>query len=163
MLCVCVYHTEHGEEKEEHRIVWGFENQNCRKALTILSIQSIFRDLNAHVSSVCQEVAHGTVPELPGCGQMRNIYESLQWRIVQIVDKEPWSTSKQIQADLQAQSTTLLTCTIHRHLNEKWRYDRRPRRSLLLTQTHKKLDWSLPNLPEEAKILMGEGTVDKWD
>ncbi len=56
---------------------------------------------------------------LPGCRQKRQIDEHLQWRIVQVVDKESWSTSKQIQADLQAQSTTLLTCIIHRHLNEK--------------------------------------------
>ncbi|KAI2664860.1 Transposable element Tcb1 transposase [Labeo rohita] len=51
-----------------------------------------------------------------------------------MVDKEPRLTSKQIQADLQSQGTTVSAHTIHRHLNEKGRYGRRPRR----TQRHKK-------------------------
>ncbi len=61
----------------------------------------------------------------------------LQWRIVQMVDKEPWLTSKQIQADLQTQGTTVLARTII------W-IKRRPRRTPLLTQRHKKQDWSFP-------------------
>ena len=55
-----------------------------------------------------------------------------------MVDKEPWSTSKQIQADLQTQGTTVSARTIRRHLNEMGRYGRRPRRTPLLTQRHKK-------------------------
>ena len=39
LCCVCVYHTEHGEKKEEQRIVWEFENQNCGKAWTISRLQ----------------------------------------------------------------------------------------------------------------------------
>ena len=55
-----------------------------------------------------------------------------------MVDKEPWSTFKQIQADLQTQGTTVSTRTIRRHLNEMRRYGRRPRATPLLTQRHKK-------------------------
>ena len=55
-----------------------------------------------------------------------------------MVDKKPRTTSKQIQADLQTQGTTVSACTIRRHLNEMGRYGRRPRRSPLLTQRHKK-------------------------
>ena len=44
------------------------------------SYKSISRDLDVPVS---------TVENLPGRGQKRNIYERLQQRIVQMVDKEP--------------------------------------------------------------------------
>ena len=82
--------------------------------------------------------AHGTVANLPGCGQKRKIDERLQQRIVLMVDKESRSTSKQIQADLQTQGTTVSARTIRRHLNEMGRYGRRPRRTPLLTQRHRK-------------------------
>ncbi len=39
-----------------------------------------------------------------------------------MVDKEPWLTSKQIQADLHTQGTTVSAHTIRYHLNEKGRY-----------------------------------------
>ncbi len=55
-----------------------------------------------------------------------------------MVDKEPQLTSKQIQADLQTQGTTVSARTLRCHLNEKGRYGRRPRRTPLLTQRHKK-------------------------
>ena len=55
-----------------------------------------------------------------------------------MVDKEPRLTSKQIQADLQTQGTAVSAHTISRHLNEMGRYGRRPRRTPLLTQRHKK-------------------------
>ncbi len=55
-----------------------------------------------------------------------------------MVDKDPWLTSKQIQADLQTQGTTVSARTIRLHLNEKGRYGRRTRRTPLLTQRHKK-------------------------
>ncbi len=80
---------------------------------------------------------HGTVANIPGCGRIRKMYERLQRRIDQRVDKEPRSTSKQIEADLQAQDTTVSARTIHRYLNEKGRYGRRPRRTPLLTQKQK--------------------------
>ena len=74
----------------------------------------------------------------PGHGRKRKIDERLQQTIVRIVDKEPWSTSKQIQADLQTPGTTVSARTIRRHLNEMGRYSRRPRMTPLLTQWHKK-------------------------
>ena len=52
-----------------------------------------------------------------------------------MVDKKPRTTSKQIQADLQTQGTTVSACTIRRHLNEMGRYGGRPRRTPLLTET----------------------------
>ena len=82
--------------------------------------------------------AHGPVTNLPGRGRKRKNDERLQQRIVRMVDKEPQSTSKEIQADLQTQGTTVSARTIRRHLNEIGRYGRRPRRTPLLTQRHKK-------------------------
>ena len=55
-----------------------------------------------------------------------------------MMDTEPRLTAKQIQADLQTQGTTMSARTIHCHLSEKGRYGRRPRRTPLLTQRHKK-------------------------
>ncbi len=104
--------------------------------------KSISRDLNVPESTVRNIIkrisAHGTVANLPGRGQKSKINEKLQWRIVRMVEKEPWLTSKQIQADLQTQVTTVSACTIHRHLNEKGDYGRRPWRTPLLSQRKKK-------------------------
>ncbi len=55
-----------------------------------------------------------------------------------MVDKEPRLTSKQSQADLQTQGTTVSARTIRRHLNEKG--------TPLLTQRHKKARLSCKNL-----------------
>ncbi len=104
--------------------------------------KSISRDLNVPVSTVRNIIkrftAHATVANLPGRGRKSKINEKLQRSIVRMVDKEPRLTTKQIQADLQTQGTTVSARTIHRHLNEKGRYGRRPRRTPLLTQRHKK-------------------------
>ncbi len=112
--------------------------------------KTISRDLNVPVSTVCNIInrftAHGTVANLPERGLKSKINEKLQRRIVRMVDKEPRLTSKQIQADLQTQGTTVSAPTICRHLNEKGHYGRRPRRTPLLTQKHKKQNWSFPKL-----------------
>ena len=55
-----------------------------------------------------------------------------------MVDKKPRTTSKYFKADLQTQGTTVSARTIRRLLNEMGCYGRRPRRSPLLTQRHKK-------------------------
>ena len=60
-----------------------------------------------------------------------------------MVDKQPQSTSTQIQAVLQTQGALVLARTTHHHLNEMMRFDRRPRRTPLLTQRHKIPDCSL--------------------
>lgn len=104
----------------------------------------ISRDLNVPASTVRNIIkritAHGTVDNAPECGRKSKINEKLQWRIVRMVDKVPKSIrSKQIQADLQTQVSAR---TIRRHLNGKGR----PRRTPLLTQSHKKQDWSRPKL-----------------
>ena len=57
-------------------------------------------------------IAHGNVANLSGSGQKRKIDERLQQRIVRMVDKEPRSTSKHIQADLQTQGTAVSAHTI---------------------------------------------------
>uniref|UniRef100_A0A803K3T0 Transposase Tc1-like domain-containing protein n=1 Tax=Xenopus tropicalis TaxID=8364 RepID=A0A803K3T0_XENTR len=55
-----------------------------------------------------------------------------------MVDKQPQTTSKEIQAVLQAQGASVSARTIRRHLNEIKHYSRKPRRTPLLTQRHKK-------------------------
>ncbi len=104
--------------------------------------KSISRDLKVPLSTVRniikKFITHGTVANLPGRGRKRKIDERMQRRIVRMVDKQPQSTSTQIQAVLQTQGASVSARTIRRHLNEKKRYGRRPRRTPLLTQRHKK-------------------------
>ena len=104
--------------------------------------KSIVGDLNVPVSTVRSVIkkftAHGIVTNLPGCGRKRKIDDRMQQRIVRMVDKKPRTTPKQIQAALQTQGTTVSARTIRRLLNEMGCYGRRPRRSPLLTQRHKK-------------------------
>ncbi|KAG2458804.1 TCB1 transposase, partial [Polypterus senegalus] len=104
--------------------------------------KSIFRDLHVPLSTVRNIIkkftAHGTVANLPGRGWKRKINKRLQRRIVRMVDKQPQSSSKHIQAVLQTQGATASAQTICRHLNEMKCYGRRARRTPLLTQKHKK-------------------------
>ena len=55
-----------------------------------------------------------------------------------MVEKEPQSTVKQIQADLQTQGTTVSTRTIRHQLDERGFYGRRPRRTPVLRKRNKK-------------------------
>ncbi|KAG2456820.1 TC1A transposase, partial [Polypterus senegalus] len=104
--------------------------------------KSISRELHVPLSIVCNIIKkftiHGTVANLPERGRKRKIDKTLQRRIVRMVDKQPQSTSKHIQAVLQTQGATVSARTICRHLNEMKRYGRRARKNPLLTQKHKK-------------------------
>ena len=126
--------------------------------------KSISRDLNVPLSTVRNIIkkftTHGTTANLPGHGRKRKMDERLQRRIVRMVDKQPQTTSKEIQAVLQAHGTSVSARTIRRRLNEMKRYGRRPRRTPLLTQT-KELDCSLPkcmrvNLNPSGKPSCGQ-------
>ena len=127
-----MYWNEHGQKKENQRIIWG-QTQDYK---------SISRDLDVPVSTVHNVikkfVAHTTVAHLPGGGCKRDLDGIVQRRIVWIVEKSPWSTTTQIQADLQTQGTTASTSTIRHQLNERGLYGRRPRRTPLLWERHKK-------------------------
>lgn len=60
-------------------------------------------------NTVKRFTAHGSKANVPGRSQKRKVDEQLQRKIVQMVDEDYGSTSKQIQADLQAQG---LTCQL---------------------------------------------------
>ena len=64
--------------------------------------KSISRDLDLPLSTVRNIIkkfaTHGTVANLPRRGQKRKMYERLQRRIVRMVDKQPQTSSKEIQA-----------------------------------------------------------------
>ena len=104
--------------------------------------KSISRDLNVPLSTVRNIIkkftTHGTTANLPGRGWKRKMDERLQRRIVRMVDKQPQTTSKEIQAVLQVHGTSVSVRTIRRCLNEMKCYGRRPRRTPLLTQRHKR-------------------------
>ena len=94
-----------------------------------------------------RSLKHGIVPNLTGHGGKRKNDERLQQRIIRMVDKKPRTASKQTQADLQTQGTTVPAHTIRRHLNEMGRYGWKPRTEDPTADRHiKKPDWSLPNL-----------------
>ncbi|KAG2460115.1 TCB1 transposase, partial [Polypterus senegalus] len=105
--------------------------------------KSTSRDLHVPLSTVRNIIkkftTHGTVVNLPGRGRKKKkIDKRLQRRRVRMVDKQPQSNFKHIQAVLQTQGATVSAQTIRRHLNEMKRYGRRARRTPLLTQKHKK-------------------------
>ncbi len=76
-----------------------------------------------------------------------------------MVDKEPWLTSKQIQADLQTQVTTMSARTIRCHLNEKGMVGD-PGGHHCWHKGIKKQDWSLPKRMWQNQ---GERTVEIWN
>uniref|UniRef100_A0A8C5MFW2 Transposase n=1 Tax=Leptobrachium leishanense TaxID=445787 RepID=A0A8C5MFW2_9ANUR len=104
--------------------------------------KSISRNLDLPLPTVRNIIkkfaTHGTVAILSVGGRKRKIDERLQRRIIRMVDKLPQTSSKEIQAVLQAQGASVSAQTIRRHLNEMKRYGRRPRRTPLLTQRPKK-------------------------
>ena len=83
--------------------------------------KSISRDLDLPLSTVRNIIkkfaTHGTVANLSGHGRKRKMYEKLQRRIVWMVDKQPQTSSKEIQAVLQAQGASVSVHTIRWHLN----------------------------------------------
>ena len=76
--------------------------------------KSISRDLDFPLSTVHNIIkkfaTHGTVANLSG--RKRNIYERLQRMIVRMVDKQPQTSSKEIQAVLQAQGASVSAQTM---------------------------------------------------
>ncbi|CAJ0938146.1 unnamed protein product [Ranitomeya imitator] len=144
-LCPCVYHIELGGKKTKE-LSEDLRNQIVRKHEQSQGYKSISKDLNVPVSTVRSVIkkfkAHGTVANLPRCGRKRKIDKRFQRKIVRRVYKEPRLTSKQVQAALQSEGTTVSTRTIHQRLNEMvgdpGMYGRRPRKTPLLTPRHKK-------------------------
>ena len=128
VLCAGVCHTKHGEEKEEPRIVWGLKKQNCGNISAISRLQVNLVPLSSVHNIIKKFITHGSVANLSGRGWKRKIDERMQRRIVRMVDKQPQSTSIQVQAVLQTQDATVSARTMRRHLNEMKRYGRRPRR-----------------------------------
>ncbi|KAL0188386.1 hypothetical protein M9458_015485, partial [Cirrhinus mrigala] len=94
-------------------------------------------DLNVPVSIVRNIIkrftAHGAEANLPGRGQKSKINEKSQQRIDRMVNEEPRLTSKQILICKHRGQQCQLALSL-----EKGRYGRRPRRTPLLSQRHKK-------------------------
>ncbi|KAI4888813.1 hypothetical protein NFI96_005447 [Prochilodus magdalenae] len=128
------------KRKKTKELSEASRSKNVRKHGQSQGYKSISKDLNVPVSTVRIKTfkAHGTVANLPRCGRKRKTDERFQRKIVRTVDKEPRLTSKQVQAALQSEGTTVSTRTIRRRLNEKGLFGRIPRKTPLLTQRHKK-------------------------
>ncbi|CAJ0939345.1 unnamed protein product [Ranitomeya imitator] len=143
LSCVLVCTTLSMEKRKKTReLSEDLRNRIVRKHEQSQGYKSISKDLNVPVSTVRSVIkkckAHGTVANLPRCGGKRKIDKRFQRKIVRMLDKEPRLTSKQVQAALQSEGTTVSTRTIRRRLNEKGLYGRRPRKTPLLTPRHKK-------------------------
>lgn len=143
LSCVLVCTTLSMEKRKKTKeLSEDLKNKIVKKHGQSQGYKSISKDLNVPVSTVHSVIkkfkAHGTVANLPRCGRKRKIDERFQRKIVRMVDKEPRLTSKQVQAALQSEGTTVSTRTIRRRLNENGLYGRIPRKTPLLTQRHKK-------------------------
>lgn len=94
--------------------------------------KTISKQLEVPVTTVANIIRkvkdHGSVANLPGRGRKKKIDPSLISRIERMVDKEPKKTSKEIQAELQGQGTSVSDRTIRRFLNESGLKEKRPRR-----------------------------------
>ncbi|CAJ0933209.1 unnamed protein product, partial [Ranitomeya imitator] len=114
------------KRKKTKELSEDLRNQIVRKHEQSQGYKSISKDLNVPVSTVHSVIkkfkAHVTVANLPRCGRKRKIDKRFQRKIVRMLDKEPRLTSKQVQAALQSEGTTVSTHTICRHLNEKGLY-----------------------------------------
>ncbi|CAJ0917217.1 unnamed protein product [Ranitomeya imitator] len=114
------------KRKKTKELSEDLRNQIARKHEQSQGYKSISKDQNIPVSTVRNVIkkfkAHGTVANLPRCGWKRKIDKRFQRKIVRMLDKEPRLTSKQVQAALQSEGTTVSTRTIRRRLNEKGLY-----------------------------------------
>ena len=130
------------KRKKTKELSEDLKNKIVKKHEQCQGYKSISKDLEVPVSTVRRVIKkfkeHGTVANLPRSGRKRKIDDRFQRKIVQMVGKNPRLTSKQVQAALQSEGTTLSTRTIRRRLNEKGLYGRRPRKTPFLTQRHKK-------------------------
>ena len=146
LSCVLVCTTLSMEKRKKTKeLSEDLRSKIVRKHGQSQGYKSISKDLNVPVSTVRSVIkkfkAHGTVANLPRCGRKIKIDERCQLKIVRMVDKEPRLTSKQVQAALQSEGTTMstrTTRTIRRRLNENGLYGWIPRKTPLLTQRHKK-------------------------
>lgn len=104
--------------------------------------KTISKQLDVPVTTVANIIkkfkVHGTVANLPGHGRKRKIDPRVNRRIVRMVEKEPRITAKEIQAELQGEGTSVSDRTIRRFLSESGLHGRRPRRTPLLKEKHKK-------------------------
>ncbi|CAJ0919674.1 unnamed protein product [Ranitomeya imitator] len=114
------------KRKKTKELSEDLRNQIVRKHEQSQGYKSISKDLNVPVSTVRSVIkkfkAHGTVANRPRCGRKRKIDKRFKRKIVRMLDKEPRLTSKQVQAALQSEGTTVSTRTIRRRLNEKGLY-----------------------------------------
>ena len=113
-------------EKVSEKVVAKHGQPQGYSSITVSTVHNVIKKFKAH----------GTVANLPGRGRKRSIDQRLKQRIVQMVEKGPQTTAKQIQADLQTQGTTFSTRTIRHQLNGRGLYGRRPRRTPLLKERH---------------------------
>ncbi|CAJ0934893.1 unnamed protein product [Ranitomeya imitator] len=90
------------KRKKTKELSEDLRNQIVRKHEQSQGYKSISKDLIVPVSTVRSVIkkfkAHGTVANLPRCGRKRKIDKRFQCKIVQMLDKEPRLTSKQVQA-----------------------------------------------------------------
>ena len=99
-----VYHTQHGAQKAKDRVVSEMRKQMTDKHVKGKGYKTISEQLNDPVTKVAHVIqkfkVHGTVLNLPGRGCQRKIDDILKGRIIQMVTKEPRTTSKEIRGEL---------------------------------------------------------------
>lgn len=124
--------------------------KNVIKKKKFEGYKAIIKDLEIPISIVFNVIkmfhSHKTVKTHPGHGTKKKLSERILQRLVQIVENTPHKTSKELQADLEVVSAYTIHCT----LNQVGVHGSRPRRTPVLTESHKK-----------AKLMFAKTLIDK--
>uniref|UniRef100_A0A669ERY6 Uncharacterized protein n=1 Tax=Oreochromis niloticus TaxID=8128 RepID=A0A669ERY6_ORENI len=130
------------QRKQRKELYQEIRKKIIDKHVKAKGYKTISKQLDVPVTTVAHVIQkfkiHGTVANLPGCGHRRKIDDRSKRRIIRMVTKEPRKTSKEIQAEVHAQGTSVSDRTSCRCFSQSGLHGRRPRRTPLLKTYHKK-------------------------
>ncbi len=130
-----------------------------RKQRRELSEEVRKKIIDKHSKGKAKFKVHGTVANLPGHDRKRKIDPRLNRKIVRMVEKEPKITAKEIQAELQCQGTSVSDHTTRRFFSQSGLHGRRPMRTPLLKEKHKKASLEFAKMPTDKPQYFWENVL----
>lgn len=113
---------------EKHKSSKGYKTISKELGIPVSTVRNVIKKYSKH----------GTVKNLSGRGGKRKISDRTRRRLVRLVAESPQLTSKDLQAHLEQSGVTVARSTIRHTLNTVGLHGRRPRRTPLLKNRHKK-------------------------